>query len=75
MAWGITGSAPPLRAKVTLALDSADVTRAISSQLDKGERAKFIEFPSAVYSMHPYDEVTVNGRTVGVSTWIGYSSN
>ena len=65
----------PPRRKVTLALDSADVTRTISSQLDQGDRAKFIEFPSAVYSMHPYDKVTVQGQTVGISTWIGYSSN
>jgi syringate O-demethylase len=34
-----------------------------------------MEFPSAVYAMHPYDSVTVGGETVGVSTWIGYSSN
>ena len=25
--------------------------------------------------MHPFDRVTVNGDTVGVSTWIGYSYN
>jgi syringate O-demethylase len=25
--------------------------------------------------MHPYDKVLVNGKTVGISTWIGYSSN
>jgi glycine cleavage system aminomethyltransferase T len=65
----------PHRKKVTLALNSDDVTAAISSQLQKGERAKFIEFPSAVYSMHPYDKVMADGKTVGVSTWIGYSSN
>jgi syringate O-demethylase len=38
-------------------------------------RAKFIDWPSAVYSMHPYDKVTADGETVGVSTWIGYSAN
>jgi syringate O-demethylase len=65
----------PHRKKVTLALDNADVLSAIGSQLEKGERAKFIEFPSAVYSMHPYDRVVADGRTVGISTWIGYSSN
>jgi syringate O-demethylase len=65
----------PHRRKVTLALDDADVLRAIGSQLGSGERAKFIEFPSAVYSMHPYDKVLAKGRTVGISTWIGYSSN
>ena len=40
-----------------------------------GDRAKFIDWPSAVYAMHPFDKVTVNGDTVGVSTWIGYSFN
>jgi glycine cleavage system aminomethyltransferase T len=25
--------------------------------------------------MHPYDAVQVNGETIGISTWIGYSSN
>jgi syringate O-demethylase len=65
----------PHRKKVTLELDEADVLRAIGSQLEKGERAKFMEFPSAVYSMHPFDKVVVGGKTVGVSTWIGYSSN
>jgi syringate O-demethylase len=65
----------PHRRKVTLALDDADVLRAIGSQLGSGERTKFIEFPSAVYSMHPFDRVVAGGRTVGVSTWIGYSSN
>jgi syringate O-demethylase len=65
----------PRRGKVTLALNSQDVTRVISSQLESDDRAKFIEFPSAVYSMHPYDKVMVNGDTIGISTWIGYSSN
>ena len=65
----------PHRKKVTLALENADVLRAIGSQIEKGERAKFMEFPSAVYSMHPFDKVVAGGKTVGVSTWIGYSSN
>jgi syringate O-demethylase len=65
----------PKRTKVTLALNNKDVERVIDSQLKEGKRGKFIEFPSAVYSMHPYDKVTVDGRTVGISTWIGYSSN
>ncbi len=66
--------APP-RTKVTLELDNADVLRAIGSQLEHGDRAKFIEFPSAVYAMHPYDAVLSGDETVGISTWIGYSSN
>ncbi len=63
------------RQKVTLVLDDDDVTRTIGTMFEKGERAKFIDWPSAVYSMHQFDRVTVDGETVGVSTWIGYSSN
>jgi syringate O-demethylase len=65
----------PHRKKVTLALDNEDVLKTIGSQLEKGARGKFVEFPSAVYSMHPFDKVTIGGKTVGVSTWVGYSSN
>jgi syringate O-demethylase len=63
------------RQKVTLALDGEDVTRVLSSQFHQGERAKYIDFPSAVYAMHPFDRVVVGGRTAGLSTWIGYSAN
>src|SRR5579883_592810 len=38
-------------------------------------RAKYFDFPSAVYSTWPYDRVTKNGKTIGISTWVGYSSN
>ena len=65
----------PHRTKVTLALDNEDVMRVQSSALSKGERAKFMEYPSAVYAMHPFDMVLQNGKQVGLSTWIGYSSN
>lgn len=64
------------RQKVTLVLDEEDVTRAIGTQFGPAAaRAKFFEWPSAVYAMHPFDAVTAGGETVGVSTWIGYSSN
>ena len=65
----------PQRRKVTLALEQADVLKVIGSQIEKGERGKFMEFPSAVYSMHPMDRVMAGGKTAGISTWIGYSSN
>jgi glycine cleavage system aminomethyltransferase T len=65
----------PHRKKVTLALDAEDVMRVMSSALQKGDRAKYIEFPSAVYAMHPYDAVLVDGKMVGISTWIGYTAN
>jgi syringate O-demethylase len=65
----------PHRQKLTLALDEDDVMRVMATWLVKGERAKFMEYPSAVFSMHPYDRVLVNGKLGGLSTWIGYSSN
>jgi vanillate/3-O-methylgallate O-demethylase len=62
--------------KVTLALDNEDMLRVLSSLYAEGDRAKYFEFPSAVYAMHPFDEVrTKEGKLIGVSTWVGYSSN
>jgi syringate O-demethylase len=63
------------RKKVTLALDNGDVTRVLGSAFQKHNRAKFIDWPSAVYTMHPFDRVIVDGKTAGISTWIGYSAN
>src|SRR5215471_4843465 len=63
------------RRKVTLALDSDDVARALSTMFRKDARAKYFDFPSAVYATLPYDKVTKNGKTIGISTWCGYSSN
>jgi len=66
----------PKRKKVTLALDNASVTDAIYTQFEKeGLRAKFMDFPSAVYAMHPFDRVEVDGKLIGLSTWIGYTAN
>jgi len=62
--------------KVTLALDNEDMLRVLSSLYAEGDRAKYFEFPSAVYAMHPFDEVkNAAGKVIGVSTWVGYSSN
>ena len=63
------------RTKVTLALDDDDVTQTIGTMFRKSGRAKFVDWPSAVYSMHPFDKVTVGDDVVGVSTWVGYSAN
>jgi syringate O-demethylase len=67
----------PRRRKVTLELNSEDVAKCIATSFTnpRGNRTKFFEFPSAVYSTLPYDRVTKDGRTIGVSTWVGYSSN
>jgi glycine cleavage system aminomethyltransferase T len=63
------------RKKVTLALDSDDVLRVIGSMYKKGDRFKYMDLPSAVYAMHPYDQVLVKGKPGGISTWISYSAN
>lgn len=68
-------AAGPHRKKVTLALDNADFLKVVESQLERGSNAKWVEYPSAVYSMHPYDLVKAHGEPAGISTWIGYSSN
>jgi syringate O-demethylase len=67
----------PHRKKVTLVLNEEDVLNKIwGSQFQKGEQnAKFLEYPSAVYSMHPFDRVMADDKMAGVSTWVGYSSN
>jgi syringate O-demethylase len=60
---------------VTLALNSEDVTRAIATMFEKTNRAKYFDFPSAVYSTLPYDKVLYGDKVIGISTWCGYSSN
>ncbi len=65
----------PRRTKVTLALDSEDVTKALGTMFQKENRAKYFDFPSAVYSTLPYDKVLRDGKMVGISTWCGYSAN
>jgi syringate O-demethylase len=69
-------AAGPHRKKVTLALDNESVTEVIYAQFTKGDlRPKYMEFPSAVYSMHPFDRVEKDGKLIGLSTWIAYSAN
>jgi glycine cleavage system aminomethyltransferase T len=63
------------RHKVTLALNDEDVADTIATMFGETEHAKFMDWPSAVYAMHPFDQVTSNGDIVGVSTWIGYTFN
>lgn len=65
----------PKRTKVTLALNESDITRAIGTMFQKKDRAKYFDFPSAVYSTLPYDKVLSHGKMVGISTWCGYSAN
>jgi syringate O-demethylase len=62
------------RIKVTLALDDGDVAEVFHGQFRKEGRPKYMEWPSAVYAMHPFDAVLRDGEPAGVSTWIGYSA-
>jgi vanillate/3-O-methylgallate O-demethylase len=64
----------PKRKKVTLVLNEEDLeNKVFASYLQKDELpAKFMEFPSSVYSMHPFDKVTKDGKTIGLSTWVGF---
>jgi glycine cleavage system aminomethyltransferase T len=63
------------RQKVTLAWNADDAEKTFGSIFRKGDAAKYIDFPSAVYSTLPYDKVSKDGKTIGVSTWSGYSFN
>lgn len=65
----------PHRKKVTLALDDEDVRCAIGTMFNKTDRAKYFDFPSAVYATLPYDKVLSDGNSIGISTWCGYSAN
>jgi glycine cleavage system aminomethyltransferase T len=63
------------RKKVTLAWNADDAEKAFGTMFRKGDGAKYIDFPSAVYSTLPYDQVLKDGKPIGVSTWSGYSFN
>jgi glycine cleavage system aminomethyltransferase T len=65
----------PRRRKVTLAWNGGDAKNVIGSLFESGDSAKYVDFPSAVYSTLPYDKVTKGGKTIGISTWSGYSFN
>jgi len=64
------------RKKVTLVWNGDDVARVFSSILQPGgDAAKYIDLPLANYATLPYDKVVKGGKTVGLSTYTGYSYN
>jgi vanillate/3-O-methylgallate O-demethylase len=63
------------RTKVTLAWNGDDVARGMRTLFSSGDSAKYIDLPLANYSTLPFDKVQSQGRTVGVSTYTGYSYN
>ena len=66
----------PKRKKVTLVWNGDDVARAFGSLFASGgDIAKYIDLPLANYSTLPYDKVLKHGKTVGISTYTGYTYN
>lgn len=68
-------AAHPTRKKITLAWNGDDVARVFGTMFRKGEKSKYIDLPLSNYATWPYDTVSRGGKTVGVSTFSGYSAN
>jgi vanillate/3-O-methylgallate O-demethylase len=66
----------PRRQKMTLVWNNEDVNRTFGAIFEEpGAGPKYIDLPLANYSTLPFDKVTKGGRTVGLSTYTGFSSN
>ena len=68
-------AANPPRQKVTLVWNGDDVARVFGSLFSEGDITKYMDLPLANYSTLPYDRVTRNGGTAGLSTYTGYIYN
>ncbi len=69
-------AASPQRKKVTLVWNGGDIARVFTSLFDDGgDIDKYIDLPLANYSTLPYDKVLEDGKTVGISTYTGYTYN
>src|SRR5258705_151796 len=69
-------AAGPHKKKVWLIWNPDDVARVVKSSLfDGADRAKFIDMPSAVYSIASYDKVLKGDRSIGFSAWNSYLAN
>ena len=64
------------RKKVTLVWNGEDTERALGSLFHgRGDIAKYIDLPLANYATLPFDKVVQGGKTVGLSTYTGYTYN
>jgi vanillate/3-O-methylgallate O-demethylase len=61
--------------KVTLVWNGDDTASDFRSLFQEGQISKYIDLPLANYSTLPYDKVVVGGKTVGISTYTGYTYN
>jgi vanillate/3-O-methylgallate O-demethylase len=63
------------RKKVTLVWNGDDISRVFGSLFHAGDISKYIDLPLANYSTLPFDKVLKDGKTIGVSTYTGYTYN
>jgi vanillate/3-O-methylgallate O-demethylase len=63
------------RHKVTLVWNGDDTAEDLHSLFRQGEISKYIDLPLANYASLPYDKVVKDGKTVGLSTYTGYTYN
>jgi len=63
------------RKKVTLVWNGEDFSRVFGSLTHGGDISKYIDLPLANYSTLPYDKVLKDEKTVGFSTYTGYTYN
>jgi len=69
-------SQAPRRKKVTLVWSGHDFARAFRSLCQPdSDITKYVDLPLANYSTLPYDKVIKGGKTVGLSTYTGYTYN
>lgn len=61
--------------KVTLVWNGDDTADDLRSLFREGEISKYIDLPLANYATLPYDKVVSGGKTVGISTYTGYTYN
>jgi len=63
------------RKKVTLVWNGDDVAHAFGTLSQTGDISKYIDLPLCNYSTLPFDKVVKDGKTVGLSTYTGYTYN
>jgi vanillate/3-O-methylgallate O-demethylase len=65
----------PQRRKVTLAWNGDDVAKVFASIFSGRDNYKYIDLPLSNYASSSYDQLLREGKSVGISTFSGYSWN
>jgi glycine cleavage system aminomethyltransferase T len=65
----------PTRKKITLVWNGEDFTRIFGSLVAGGDITKYVDLPLANYATLPYDKISRGGKTIGISTYTGYTYN